>query len=160
MADFDSITEAQFQTYIQNYSSSDRTTVRNLFGIRVAGRFRVYHKTTRCLSFTNNQKGKKFMDLLFSAADYWGKLPKNADTDGFRVYLGMTDDNQRVDILSLTEWGLRPGKPGYYLIDTGEFYQININIRYDDIIQSTEDYEKTQDGKTFFSWHCEPHCPE
>jgi hypothetical protein len=160
MADFDSINEAQFQTYIQNYSSSNRTIVANLFGPKVAARFRVFHKTTRCLSFTNNRKGKKFMDLIFRDSEYWEKLPRNDDTDGFRIYLGMTDESRRVDILSLTEWGLRPGKPGRYLIDTGEFYQINMDLMYDDIIQSTENFERTQDETNFFSWHCEPHCPE
>ncbi|TAE38931.1 MAG: hypothetical protein EAZ70_07660 [Runella slithyformis] len=157
MANFNPIDRNQFDQLTSRYRNSDSQTVSRLFGEKIRDRFSPLTMTIS-YSFTNNRKGKKFMDLVFDDDSYWDKLPRNSDTDGFRIYLGIASNGTAVNILSLTEWGVLPNG-NRYLLNTSEFYQINMAIDYDEIMNSVAMYEQTGNGSDFFSWHCDPDCP-
>lgn len=172
---FKQISADDAQKFIKNYRATlinnpaNKTTLEQ-FGGKVAEhlsrptQFKEPFRT-KSLSFTDVKDsivGLKGLGMVISDLDQILLPPFANQANRYRIYLGLRDDQTRIDILALAKY------EGGKLSSVGTYYEItpNDNVQYDAIVESAEAWDlgreskadTSQDGINY-SWHCEPHCP-
>lgn len=142
--DFKAISRDQAQEYVSKYTSAQVQDLTK-FDDYTRGVFNT-NKPLRAISFNNSNKGKKKSRRLSILQDLVGQssdLPEKS-CSGYRYYVGMDSDKNRVDILTTCE-----RKNGVHA--DKNYYQMSVIPDTALIAQLGENPE---------SWHCRPDCPD